>query len=700
MNKLKTIDNKTYIYTEKDGWLEEKSKKPAPEDVLKLLTTVEPSRAPAGSLPKAPVKRKGGRPKKTKEDYRAELDEAQVVLDKAQESLKVAQESLGDIEDDGTQSVEVRDTPEIRKARRDVKAALNNFSEIEDRYRDKLTSEEKAAYREENRKAPIEIAPIGRIPEKPLPGNRLPKRDSIHNSQAYERPDPKNMGAYADISVNRSYIPQYYMDGYDSVPEEIETKSSVEGMVDQLANIDGHLKTQLSQEEAEERIKNYDDRERNIEGDAIPIRGNQFGSNAISTSGTLAIAGLFATMFLPVEKALGALEATIDTFKNWYSWTFHLMPYDELERKRKIQQEIIDNPGKRDQIISRERDIVRERRDEVKGNTPGIINSIVDGAESIFDILLPGKLEESNPGMGYGDSDAESKPDENKKPTQHARPTRKSNIPSSSPNIDDHEDEEDEDPYAKWRNPPSGSLESVSKWLEDRGLIATFDRDRGSKSAHGHGMAVDINAPGGIYEAYHSKWGPIFDVLADELDMAGYHTLWRFGGKGKGNHNNHIHIQVGNIGMKGGGHTKIGNEGKHKVDNAHLRGKSGRSREQIRGAANDQAKEDIGDFIKSPSTSGAIDAAISSIKALASNLKGIAETDTYYKGSIEEITKRAEILNSSAVNMYVKKVESNVDDSEKVLQLPNLNREPGTIHTPGGSDDSWVTYQYIDYFKT
>lgn len=110
---------------------------------------------------------------------------------------------------------------------------------------------------------------------------------------------------------------------------------------------------------------------------------------------------------------------------------------------------------------------------------------------------------------------------------------------------------------------PSGDLVALGKALQGMGIRVSEHPAFGGVhpeqhhpgSAHNDGMAMDINAPGGIEEARDPVWGAKFDKLAKQLQAAGYTVLWRVNG-----HQDHIHAQIGGKGIKGG-HSAIGGQG-------------------------------------------------------------------------------------------------------------------------------------------
>lgn len=110
---------------------------------------------------------------------------------------------------------------------------------------------------------------------------------------------------------------------------------------------------------------------------------------------------------------------------------------------------------------------------------------------------------------------------------------------------------------------PSGDLVALGKALQGMGIRVSEHPAFGGVhpeqhypgSAHNDGMAMDINAPGGIEEAKDPVWGAKFDKLASQLQSAGYTVLWRVRG-----HQDHIHAQIGGKGIKGG-HSAIGGQG-------------------------------------------------------------------------------------------------------------------------------------------
>lgn len=108
----------------------------------------------------------------------------------------------------------------------------------------------------------------------------------------------------------------------------------------------------------------------------------------------------------------------------------------------------------------------------------------------------------------------------------------------------------------------AGGIVPLGKALQGMGLGLRvdeniyFDGKHPAKGAHsstgGHydGTAIDVNAPGSVYEAGDKYWGPMFDQIARAGQAAGYHTLWR-----TKDHYDHIHFQYsGSMGQN----SKIG----------------------------------------------------------------------------------------------------------------------------------------------
>lgn len=103
--------------------------------------------------------------------------------------------------------------------------------------------------------------------------------------------------------------------------------------------------------------------------------------------------------------------------------------------------------------------------------------------------------------------------------------------------------------------PPGNDIIGLGKWLQSQGIRVSehpsfggvHPEQHGPNSAHNDGMAIDINAPGGITEANDPVWGKKFDELAQQIKAAGYTVLWR-----ARNHENHIHAQIGGKGIRGG----------------------------------------------------------------------------------------------------------------------------------------------------
>ncbi len=103
--------------------------------------------------------------------------------------------------------------------------------------------------------------------------------------------------------------------------------------------------------------------------------------------------------------------------------------------------------------------------------------------------------------------------------------------------------------------PPGNDIVGLGKWLQSQGITVSEHPSFGGVhpeqhhpgSAHNDGVAIDINAPGGIVEANDPVWGKKFDEIAKQLQAAGYTVLWR-----AKDHYNHIHAQIGGKGIKGG----------------------------------------------------------------------------------------------------------------------------------------------------
>ena len=110
--------------------------------------------------------------------------------------------------------------------------------------------------------------------------------------------------------------------------------------------------------------------------------------------------------------------------------------------------------------------------------------------------------------------------------------------------------------------PPGNDIVGLGKWLQSQGILVSEHPSFGGVnprkhhpgSAHNDGVAIDINAPGGIVEANNPVWSSKFDKIAAQLQAAGYTVLW----KAK-DHFDHIHAQIGGKGIKGG-HSYIGGQ--------------------------------------------------------------------------------------------------------------------------------------------
>lgn len=236
---------------------------------------------------------------------------------------------------------------------------------------------------------------------------------------------------------------------------------------------------------------------------------------------------------------------------------------------------------------------------------------------------------------------------------------------------------------------PRGDIVALGRYLQKQGLVVSeqskFGRvgKHGKNSAHYHDAALDVNAPGGIVEANDPMWRARFDKWARDLDAAGYTVLWRTKG-----HDNHIHVQLGGRGIKGG-RSIIG------------RGK-GRYIGKKSGYADPNSPMDGGGYAQEQATENTL---IESLKSIVDVARGIGKTDSEYMGTIEKMTKdKTNRISDITAKKYADMVSRNLQDSDEarkrnVLELPNLNRKGGsTVQTPSTSFDKIIIDQYLRYF--
>lgn len=660
MIRLETIDNKTYIYDDKTGWTEKDTGAPAPDDVLKLLTTKNPNRGESSDKnsnnmeeskkkPKEELEEKPkkiGRPKKTKEDYRKDLE--------------LAKKNLEDSEKN-TAKYSFEDKELYREARDLENKSLKKFNAAEERFKLTLSREEKADYIENTRKKPIEVI----LPEKSgledvkskLP--RTVRRETDPNKDL--RPVIRDV--FGELTLNSNYIPEDFLEGEDSYDEYLEKnhatpikedegiKSSMEEVIDQLSEIDNSLKDKLTIQNDVDLIK-----EEYADEDATSMHRSKKSGKGFDLLAAAVTGGALAYIFDPVQKLLDGIESLVDTLSDWYN-SFVAWIDDSLN------------------FVG----------SKIKEYTPWVADAwewTGDKVDGAFDFNAQASTENTNDAF----SDPISSPENN------AAPTKDSIMPSYDPTPSQSQKPKKSSGNSKFSNPPRGNIVALSKWLESKGLRtsgnaligkASGKHDHGKNSSHYVNKALDINVGSGMVEADDPKWGPIFDDLAKSLHDAGYVVVWRAKG-----HRDHIHVQLGGRGIKGGKSSSFVRKHDHNHDD---------ERPKIRARANKKAKDDAKKLVDDPSIDNAKDFAISGFSALISNLKGLAETDTYYKGSIEDITKKAIILDNAAIKKYSKAMMENKTKND-VLQLPNLNKKPGTIHTYKSSDDSWIVENYIEYF--
>lgn len=680
MNKLETIDNKTYIYDDKTGWTEKETGNPAPESVLKLLTTKTPSRAMNNKkVEKEEVKpKKIGRPKKTTADYKKDLDNAKEDLDKAKEEYLR-------LENEGKNSTE---------AKSKMRDLNSQFKKVKDRYYWKMSPEERAQYREDNRKSPIEI--IYQKKNSSEARNRDPIIVPKDN-------DPKSLepfvyGVFGDVVRNSNYISDDYLDGNDAIPETLETeiKTSVEEMVHELAKIDEGLKSQLNQNEDAASV----DEEEHAEDHAISL----YDPKSLSSSGILAslgIAALAATIFNPVQLAIDGLKALGDKLSEWYD-QFTGWINDKIERTNNYIRTSISDANK---YIKNKYDAINtiledsKFKDEWK-TTKKAGNWTIDKTSKFLD----GWVNIGN-WASSKTSDFASAAWEVAKIEWGSGSISNPIIPSASA--------AENQSY----NTNSGTFISPIKGSENSITSGYGKRNAPKKGASTNHKGIDIAAPvgtpvkspmdGKVHRIFNQK-GKAGKVL-DLVHPGGYKTRYfHLSGynvkKGDKVSAGQVVAFSGNTGNSTGPHLhfELIKDGKQ-LDPSKFIGKSKPkdSRAANRKKITEEAKEEARDFAEEPTIEKVPSLISKSAAALFTNIKGLVEVDSYYKGSIEEITKRNrnKEIDMKAAKKYAKKMKIKKKPKTEIPQLPNLNKKPGTIHTHSEANDSWVPNQYIEYFE-
>ena len=202
---------------------------------------------------------------------------------------------------------------------------------------------------------------------------------------------------------------------------------------------------------------------------------------------------------------------------------------------------------------------------------------------------------------------------------------------------------------------PKDDIVGLGRWLQSEGFRVSEQSQFGGVKgkhkgwAHGADKALDVNIGTGIVEANDPAAGARMDMLAKKLSEAGYTVIWR-----KEGHYNHLHVQTGG------------------------------------------AMSQIGDAV-----SNVKEAITTTYKDITEFFKSIGKTDTTYhslekktRTDSDRISNAAAKRNNQLVSSKTKKPETTL-----VAQLPNSGNKSGTVRVASGSDDSWITNQYLNYFN-
>lgn len=132
------------------------------------------------------------------------------------------------------------------------------------------------------------------------------------------------------------------------------------------------------------------------------------------------------------------------------------------------------------------------------------------------------------------------------------------------------------------------------------------------------------------------------------------------------------------------------------------------ARPQLREDNNEEAVEKFDDFVKGPSIDSGLDLLSSGAKALITNIKGAIGNDSYYKGSIEEITNqnKSKMINANMIKQdnymlkdhdHDEEIKINLNPSQR---LQSVNSGSLDVINPNYKiDESSIVSSYLKTFN-
>lgn len=510
MDELVTIGGQSFIYDQKLGWIDRKTKAPADEKLLKLLNTVSPNRA-------------------TPADKKQMAEDA--VKEKKEDVKKV--EEVAPIQ---PQENMTKLRTKVAKGVDPVNIGGQRFVYSNNGWVDEKTKQ-------------------------PAPKNLLKLFDTLVPSAK------ESMGAVGEIQSEKIKTKKG-----DNLRAPKINKLFVK-MIDEIAQIDAYFAARVSMKRSEVNSLNLQNKENVIENvdksaeiTKAAVEDSSSGSTLAKLGGMAGLAALIAVAYDPLyneikkvydhTKVVGSyitdFSKKINGFLEWFLDDSNATKFH------------VDHP----QIMT-DQELKKMRDDKLNSYTPASMPPLLAKPS----LKTPsGDLKAkpvSNPWASAMTGGNKPNFVQNPQPKQNvaqSMPTKQAAAIATNSKMYDAmtttkstimqpRGAEKANAQVKQQTkqlgdgPPKGDMLALRKWLQAQGFIPSEQdgvdgriKDGHSKnSKHYTGDAIDVNIPG-FHEKNHEANDPVagarFDVLAKQLRDAGYGVLWR-----TANHYNHLHVQ-------------------------------------------------------------------------------------------------------------------------------------------------------------
>lgn len=520
MEELVTIGGQSFIFDQKLGWIDRKTKAPADEKLLKLLNTVSPNRATAADK------------KEIAEDA---VKEKKKDTKKVEEVTPVQpQENMAKLKTKVTKGVDP------------VNIGGQRFVYSNNGWVDEKTKQ-------------------------PAPKNLLKLFDTLVPSAK------ESMGAVGEISSEKIKTKR----GNDLQSPKIN-KLFVK-MIDEIAQIDAYFAARVSMKRSEVNSTNLQQRENVIENVDKSGEISKAATESSSTStlaklgGMAGLAALIAVAYNPVyEEIKKVYEYTKDVGSYVTDFSKKINSFFEwfLDDGRATKF-AVDHP----QVMSDE-ELKKMRNDKLNQSSEKTVPPLIAKPS----LKAPsGDLKSkpiSNPWASAMTGGGKPNFVQNPQPQQKAAPSSMPAMPAAQtkafqqnskmyegmtntkstimqPRGAEKANIQTKQNVALSTGVPQGDLHSLRKWLVTSGFAVSEQKGYDKVGKHSHnskhytGDAIDVNIGSGNVEANDPQQAAKFDVLAQQLKDAGYSVIWRAPG-----HYNHLHVATkgpSNIGPAGSG---------------------------------------------------------------------------------------------------------------------------------------------------